>query len=122
MSKNELKPTVVNLPELVQYAEKGIVSKTVFESQGLKLVHFTFEKGQALSEHAAPFEAIIHVLEGKGTVRLGGVDYDASPGALYVMPANLPHGLKAEERFVFLLTMVKSGVIRVPGECSSLKK
>ncbi len=118
----EMEPAVVNVSELVQFADKGIVSKTVYESSCLKLVHFTFEKGQALSEHAAPFEAVIHVLEGKGTVRLGGVDHNAAPGALYVMPANLPHAVKADERFVFLLTMAKSAGIRVPETCSSLKK
>ncbi len=102
-----LKPTVVELSKLVQFAERGIVSKTVFESPSLKLVHFSFEPGQALSEHSAPFDAVIHVLEGSATVKLGGVDHDARPGALYVMPAGLPHALTAKEKFVFLLTMVK---------------
>jgi len=107
MTGPKLEATVVNLSELVQYAERGIVSKTVFESPSLKLVHFTFEGGQALSEHAAPFDAVIHVLEGKGTLRLGGVDHEALPGSLYVMPADLPHAVRAEEPLVFLLTMAK---------------
>ena len=102
-----LKPTVVDLNAVVQFAEKGIVSKTLFDGASVKLVHFSFEPGQSLSEHSAPFDAVIHVLEGEATVRLGGVDHEAAPGALYVMPAGLPHALTAKGKFVFLLTMVK---------------
>jgi len=103
----ELKPTVVDLKAVVQFAEKGIVSKTLFDGPSVKLVHFSFEPGQSLSEHSAPFDAIIQVLEGEATVRLGGVPYEAAPGGLYVMPAGLPHALTAKGKFVFLLTMVK---------------
>jgi len=103
----ELKPTVVDLKAAVQFAEKGIVSKTLFDGPSMKLVHFSFEPGQSLSEHSAPFDAVIQVLEGEATVRLGGVSYEAAPGGLYVMPAGLPHALTAKGKFVFLLTMVK---------------
>lgn len=103
----DLKPTVVDLKAVVQFAEKGIVSKTLFDAPSMKLVHFSFEPGQSLSEHSAPFDAVIQVLEGEATVRLGGVEYDAAPGGLYVMPAGLPHALTAKGKFVFLLTMVK---------------
>jgi quercetin dioxygenase-like cupin family protein len=104
---SSLQPTIADLENLVQFAERGIVSKTLFESPVLKLVLFCFEPGQALSEHTAPFEAVIHVLQGKADIKLGDKIYDAAPGALYVMPSGLNHAVTAKERFVFLLTMTR---------------
>jgi quercetin dioxygenase-like cupin family protein len=106
MSK-PLSAVVQNLPAQFQFAERGIVSKTLHDSPGMKLVLFCFEEGQSLSEHTAPFEAVLHVLEGKATIRLGDEDHDASPGALYVMPKGLVHAVKAHDRFVLLLTLIK---------------
>ena len=103
-----LKPVVAQLQESFQFAERGIVSKTLHESPALKLVLMCFEPGQGLSEHTAPFEAVIHVLQGSADVRLGAETYDAKPGALYVMPAGLTHAVQAKERFVFLLTMTRA--------------
>lgn len=91
----------------MQFAERGIVSKTLYDSPALKLVLFCFEPGQALSEHSAPFEAVIQVLEGSAELKLGGEIHDARPGALYVMPSGLPHAVNAKERFVFLLKMAR---------------
>jgi quercetin dioxygenase-like cupin family protein len=107
MTDTALEPAVHDLKAQIQFAEQGIVSKTLFQSPSMKIVLFCFEPGQALSEHTAPFEAAIQVLEGAGTVRLGESDYDAAPGALYVMPAGLKHAVAAKERFVFLLTMIR---------------
>ena len=107
MTPDAPKPIAADLGQLVQFAERGIVSKSLHDSPALKLVLFCFEPGQMLSEHSAPFEAVIHVLEGSAEVRLGGVAHDARPGSLYVMPAGLPHAVRANERFVFLLTMAR---------------
>jgi quercetin dioxygenase-like cupin family protein len=107
MSEESLKPVVADLAGSIQFAERGIVSKTLHESPAQKLVLFCFEPGQALSEHTAPFEAVIHVLQGRADVKLGDKVYDATPGALYVMPAGLAHAVTAKERFVFLLTMTR---------------
>ncbi len=107
MEKKQLVASVFDLPANVQFAERGIVSKTLHESPSFKLVLFCFEPGQALSEHTAPFEAIIQVIEGSGEVRLGDSVQNAKPGALYVMPAGLTHAVTAKERFVFLLTMAR---------------
>jgi quercetin dioxygenase-like cupin family protein len=100
-------PVVSDLLASVQFAERGIVSKTLHDSPALKVVLFCFEPGQALSEHTAPFEAVIQVLQGKGKVKLGDEEYEGHPGSLYVMPAGLRHAVTAEERFVFLLTMAR---------------
>jgi quercetin dioxygenase-like cupin family protein len=107
MTEPAIEPAVHDLKAHIQFADQGIVSKTLFQSPSMKIVLFCFEPGQALSEHTAPFEAAIQVLEGKGTVRLGEEDYEAAPGALYIMPAGLNHAVKAKERFVFLLTMIR---------------
>ena len=104
----DFKALIADLNASVQFAERGIVSKTLHESPALKLVLFCFEPGQALSEHTAPFEAVIHVLSGSADVKLGTETFDAKPGALYVMPAGLAHAINAKERFVFLLTMTRA--------------
>ena len=104
----DFKPLISDLNASVQFAERGIVSKTLHESPALKLVLFCFEPGQALSEHTAPFEAVIQVLSGSADVKLGAETFDAKPGALYVMPAGLAHAINAKERFVFLLTMTRA--------------
>ncbi len=107
MSAGPTKALAADRAAMVQFADRGIVSKTVHESPALKIVLFCFEPGQMLSEHSAPFEAVIHVLEGSAEVKLGGESHDARPGALYVMPAGLQHAVLAKERFVFLLTMTR---------------
>ena len=107
MTPEAPKPVTADLGKMTQFADRGIVSKTIHDSPALKLVLFCFEAGQMLSEHSAPFEAVIHVLEGSAEVKLGGEVHDARPGALYVMPAGLQHAVRANERFVFLLTMTR---------------
>jgi quercetin dioxygenase-like cupin family protein len=108
MQEAKLEAQVSDLSAMTQFASKGIVSKTIHDSPALKLVLFCFEEGQVMSEHTAPFEAVIHVLEGSAAVTLGGVEHSAAPGALYVMPEGLTHAISAKERFVFLLTLVKA--------------
>ena len=107
MTHETPRPFVEDLLALVQVADRGIVSKTLHDSPALKPVMFCFEPGQALSEHSAPFEAVIHVLEGSAEVKLGGEIHDARPGALYVMPSGLRHAVIAKECTVFLLTMAR---------------
>ena len=103
-----LVPSVHDLRAAIQFAESGIVSKTLHQSPAVKIVLFCFEPGQALSEHTAPFEAVVQVLEGGGDILLGGTIHEAKPGALFVMPPGLTHAITARERLVFLLTMVKA--------------
>ena len=104
----DLKAVVANLESSYQFAEKGIVSKTLHESSSVKVVLMCFEPGQGLSEHTAPFEAIIQIMKGSADFRLGDEMKDAKPGDLYVMPAGLKHAVTAKERFAFLLTMVRT--------------
>ncbi|MFB3852042.1 MAG: cupin domain-containing protein [Acidobacteriota bacterium] len=101
------KPMSVNLEERFQYAEKGIVSKTLFDSPKMKIVLFCFEEGQSLSEHQAPFNAQIVVLEGEGDFLLGNEIFKGAKGSLFVMPEGLVHAIKATKKLSFVLTLVK---------------
>lgn len=98
---------VGNLDQLVQFADRGTVSKTLVECPKAKLVLFGMKSGQSISGHAAGTPATIHVLRGTGTVTLGETEYKAEPGALYYLPAGLFHALKASEDFVFLLNLFR---------------
>ncbi len=105
---NTAAPIVADLEAMAEVAEQGIVSKTIVENEHHKIVHFTFAPGQELSEHTASVPAVIHVLHGKGTVVLAGVQHDAGPGKLYYMPADLRHAVQAHGDLVFLLTMFRT--------------
>jgi quercetin dioxygenase-like cupin family protein len=99
--------TVAQLNDLYQYAERGIVSKTLYETPTLKMVLMCFEPGQGLSEHTAPFEAVVQVLQGTADFTLGEEVHEVKPGSLFVMPPGMKHAVRAKERFAFLLSMVR---------------
>jgi quercetin dioxygenase-like cupin family protein len=69
---------------------------------------FSFDKGQGLSEHTAPFDALVHVIEGQAEIIIGGTPHPVSAGEVILMPANVPHAVRAPERFKMLLTMIKA--------------
>ncbi len=92
----------------VEYAVDSVVSKIILDKQAGTLTLFAFDAGQKLSEHAAPFDAVIEVIEGHGKVTLGGQPYDLHAGDCIIMPANVPHALDAPEKFKMLLTMIRS--------------
>ena len=102
------KAIVTDLEAMVDVAEQGIVSKAIVENEHHKLIHFTLAAGQELSEHTASVPAVIQVLQGRGTVKLGGETYEGRPGMLYYMPADLKHAVVADEDLVFLLTMFRT--------------
>jgi quercetin dioxygenase-like cupin family protein len=101
-------PVIVDLDEMTQVAEHGIVSKAIVENDHHKIIHFTLAPGQELSEHTASVPAVIQVLRGGGSVVLGGAEYEAGPGKLYYMPAELRHAVRAREELAFLLTMFRT--------------
>jgi quercetin dioxygenase-like cupin family protein len=104
----DTKQTVADLEAMVDVADQGIVSKAIVENEHHKLVHFTLAAGQELSEHTASVPAAIQILQGRGTVTLGGETYEGRPGMLYYMPADLKHAVVADEDLVFLLTMFRT--------------
>jgi quercetin dioxygenase-like cupin family protein len=109
MTSNEFeKAKVFSFADSVEYSEGGIVSKTVLKKETGNISLFSFEKGEALSEHTAPFDAVIQVVEGKGEVMIGGKPYLLEAGQTIIMPANITHAVKAVEKFKMVLTMIKS--------------
>lgn len=91
----------------VEYASGGIVSKNVLKRSTGNISVFAFDKGEGLSEHIAPFDAMVQVLEGKVKITIGGKPHDLEAGETIIMPANISHALHAVERFKMLLTMIK---------------
>jgi quercetin dioxygenase-like cupin family protein len=98
---------VLNLEGMVEFAKEGIVSKTVADMPHAKVVLFSMAAGQDLSEHTASMPAVIHVLQGKGEVKLGRKWHVAPPGTWIHMRRGLDHAVKAAENLVFLLTLFR---------------
>ena len=96
------------LTDLVDYQEGSVVSRTLIEKKTGTVTLFAFDAGQGLSEHTAPFDALVHLLEGEAEVVISGQPLRLKAGEIVVMPANEPHALRAPERFKMLLTMIRS--------------
>ena len=96
------------LVSLVEYAADSIVSKTILDKPAGTITLFAFDKGQKLSEHTAPYDAVVQVIDGAGMITIDGKDINVSAGQIIVMPGNIPHAVKANERFKMLLTMIKA--------------
>ncbi|MCA9782364.1 MAG: cupin domain-containing protein [Candidatus Cloacimonetes bacterium] len=101
--------SVVTLSDLVSIQEGSIVSRTLCKAAGGNQSLFAFAAGQGLSEHTAPFDATVQVIQGEALVTIDGKEMTVAAGQLVLMPANVPHALKAEQSFVMLLTMLKQG-------------
>lgn len=98
---------VLNLEEMVEYSSGGVISKQVMKNQSGNITLFSFDKGQGLTEHTAPFDAVVQVLDGEAQIIIGGNYNLVKKGESIIMPANVPHALQAVERFKMLLTMIK---------------
>ncbi|MCJ7449498.1 MAG: cupin domain-containing protein [Bacteroidales bacterium] len=109
MQSNEFeKAKVFSFNDSVEYASGGILSKTVLKKETGNISLFSFVKGEALSEHTAPFDAMIQVVDGKAEIIIGGKSYFLESGQTIIMPADIPHAVKAVEKFKMVLTMIKS--------------
>ncbi len=97
-----------SLVDLVAYQEASVVSKTLIERETGTVTLFAFDKGQGLSEHTAPFDAMVCVLDGVAEIAISGNPVEVRQGEMLVMPADEPHALKAVERFKMMLTMIRS--------------
>jgi quercetin dioxygenase-like cupin family protein len=93
--------------DLVSYQEGSIVSRALIDKPVGTVTIFAFDKGQGLSEHAAPYDAMVHILEGDVDLTLSGVSHSMKAGDVIIMPANEPHSLKAVRPFKMLLTMIR---------------
>jgi quercetin dioxygenase-like cupin family protein len=95
------------LHTLITPTEQGIASRVLAKAAGGNLTLFAFDKGQGLSEHTSPFDALVLVLEGSLTLTIGGTPVHAAPGTVVRMPADIPHALDASEACRMLLIMLR---------------
>jgi quercetin dioxygenase-like cupin family protein len=97
-----------NLAEAVGYQKGAVVSKTVLDKKIGTITLFSFDAGQGLSEHTAPFDAAVQVIEGEALITVAGTDYRVNSGEFIIMPANHPHSLRAETPFKMMLIMIRA--------------
>ena len=108
-AKPKLTPAqAYNVAELTYYAQGAIVSRTLADNESGTVTLFAFDAGQGLSEHTTPFDALVHVVDGTAELTIGGKTVTASAGQIVLMPANVPHALKAIKPFKMLLIMLRS--------------
>ncbi len=96
-----------NLAQAVDYSDGSVVSKTITKKDTGTITLFAFDKDQGLSEHSAPFDAMVNVIDGNADIIIDGKSHLLQKGESIIMPANIPHALKAVERFKMLLIMIK---------------
>lgn len=106
-----LKGKPLNLKTLVDYSDGAVVSRTLLKKETGNITLFSFDKGQGLSEHTSPFDAVVEVVEGEGTFIIAGEPKTVKAGEMIIMPANVPHDVQAAETpFKMLLIMIRSAV------------
>jgi quercetin dioxygenase-like cupin family protein len=102
------KSEVLKLAALAEYQTGAVVSRQITKEEAGNVTLFAFDEGQALSEHTAPYDALVHVLDGEAEVKISGKPYALKAGDAIIMPANDPHAVKATKKFKMLLTMIKA--------------
>ena len=102
------KARIFSFSDSVEYASGGILSKTVLKKETGNISLFSFSKGEALSEHTAPFDALVQIVDGKGEIIIGGKSFIVDAGQCIIMPAGIPHAVNAVEKFKMVLTMIRS--------------
>jgi quercetin dioxygenase-like cupin family protein len=105
---NPLMAAVATLADLIAYQEGSVVSRTLIDKNAGTVTLFAFGEGQGLSEHTAPFDALVFIYEGQADITIAGKPLHLKAGDMTIMPANKPHALKAVDRFKILLVMIKS--------------
>lgn len=104
---DDYKGSPIALADAVEYAEGSVVSKTLLDKKTGTLTLFAFDAGQGLSEHTSPYDATVYILDGEAKLMIGGEEVPAKVGEMVIMPANVPHDVRAEKRFKMLLIMIK---------------
>ena len=98
---------VLRLKDIAAYQDHSVVSREIIRKPSGTMTVFAFDKGEGLSEHTAPFDAAVYLLEGEAEIRIDGKPYSVKEGEMIIMPANKPHALKAVTRYKMLLIMIK---------------
>lgn len=99
---------VVNFAELVDYQEGRVVSRTLAQGKPVSVTLFAFDKGEEISAHSSPGDAMVYILDGESEVTVGSETFTVKQGEVIVMPNGIPHGLVAKERFKMLLIVIFS--------------
>jgi quercetin dioxygenase-like cupin family protein len=102
-----IKAKPFNLEKSIGYAEGSVVSQTLVKKDIGNITLFSFDSGQGLSEHTAPFDAVAQILDGSAEITIGGSTSTVNAGEMLIMPANIPHALHAKEKFKMLLIMIR---------------
>ncbi len=108
MNATDLTARILPLNDLVAYQEGSVVSRTLMDKKMGTLTLFAFGAGQGLSEHTAPYDATIQVIDGEAEVIIEGTSYAVRAGEMIIMPADRPHAVRANERFKMLLIMIRA--------------
>lgn len=110
MGRNEmqLQPQAAKLFDLVGYQDGSVVSREIIKKETGTVTLFAFDEGQGLSEHTAPFDALVYLLDGEAEIVISGKPLRLKEGEIVIMPANQPHALKAIKKFKMILTMIRS--------------
>ncbi|NLF22004.1 MAG: cupin domain-containing protein [Lentisphaerae bacterium] len=107
MTPTDLRGQAIGMAAFIDYADGAVVSKTLLDKTAGTLTLFAFDAGQGLSEHTSPYDATVMVVDGEATLVIGGRPVKARAGELVIMPAGVPHALRAEARFKMLLVMIR---------------
>ncbi len=102
------KSEILNVKRLAEYQTGAVVSRQVIKAESGNVTLFAFDEGQELSEHTAPFDALVQVLDGQAEISISGKPFLLKPGEVIIMPAGQPHAVKAVGKFKMLLTMIKA--------------
>ena len=108
MSSGDMVAGKARAIDLVDYQKGSVVSRTILEKETGTVTMFAFDQGQGLSEHTAPYDALVYILDGEADITISGRTHQLSVGEMIIMPANEPHALKAVKRFKMELTMIRS--------------
>ena len=98
----------LELPKLITYQDGAVVSRTILNQKTGSVTLFAFDKGEGLSEHTTPFDALVYLVDGEADITISGKKHRVKQGEIIIMPANQPHALKAVERFKMMLVMIRS--------------
>ncbi len=98
----------IDISSLVEYQDGSVISRTIVKKDVGTVTIFAFDEGEGLSEHTAPFDALVQIIDGEAEIMINGKSLRAAAGQLVIMPANKPHSLKAIKRFKMVLVMIRS--------------
>jgi quercetin dioxygenase-like cupin family protein len=106
--QEDLKSKTLTIDDLINYQEGSVVSREIVKKETGTVTIFAFDKGEGLSEHSAPFDAMVQIVDGTATITIGGQKNTVRKGQMIIMPANVPHALHALEKYKMILTMIRS--------------